>query len=89
MLTLLAIVLGAVVVALLTTAGIGYRLYRSADMGEPRLEIDTALYTVTRSNGVAHCGGSTLRRNPAGVWELTTGGDPSRGAPSRGRCSAG
>ena len=83
MLTLLAIALGAVVVALLTTAGIGYRLYRSADMGEPRLEIDTALYTVTRSNGVAHCGGSTLRRNPAGVWELTTGGDPlTRGAES-------
>ena len=83
LLTAAAVLLATAVVLLLVASGIGYRLYRSADMGEPRLDIDTARYRVTRTGDIARCGASTLRRNPAGVWELTTGGDPvTRGAES-------
>ena len=58
-------------------------LYRTADMGEPAMDIDTADYAVERHGDVLRCGGSTLRRNAEGVWELTTGGDPVvRGAES-------
>ena len=75
----LAAVAGA---GLLTFGALAY-LYHTADMGEPVLDIDTAAYRVERCGDTHRCGGSTLRRNPAGMWELVTGGDPVvRGAES-------
>lgn len=67
----------------LLIAGTMACLYCTADMGEPVFDLDTTDYPIERRDGTACCGGSTLRRNPAGIWELTTGGESVvRGAES-------
>lgn len=71
-----------VIAGVLSVGALVY-LYYTADMGEPTFDLDTSAYRVVRHEELSCCGGSTLRRNPAGLWELTTGGDPVvRGAES-------
>lgn len=73
----------AVVALLVLLCAVAYGLYATADMGEPDVAVDTEHRSVTDQNGIRRCGNSTLRRNPAGLWELTTGGDAlSRGTES-------
>lgn len=73
----------AVAGVLLLLVGTAAYLYCTADMGEPRIVVDANRYPVELRDSIARCGGSTLRRNPLGLWELTTGGDAvTRGAES-------
>lgn len=68
---------------LAAAAGTLTYLYCTADMGQPDITIDMSRYTVEEQDSITRCGGSTLRRNSAGLWELTTAGDAvRRGAES-------
>lgn len=72
-----------VVALVLILVGTALVLYWSADMGDPDCTVDLSQYPVQQQDSVMRCGGSTLRWNPAGLWELTTGGDAvTRGAES-------
>ena len=72
-----------VVALVLVLIGTALCLYWSADMGDPNCTVDLSQYPVQQQDSVMRCGGSTLRWNPAGLWELTTGGDAlTRGAES-------
>ncbi len=72
-----------VVALVLVLVGTALVLYWSADMGDPDCTVDLSQYPVQQQDSVMRCGGSTLRWNPAGLWELTTGGDAlTRGAES-------
>ena len=67
----------------LILVGTALVFYWSADMGDPDCTVDLSQYPVQQQDSVMRCGGSTLRWNPAGLWELTTGGDAlTRGAES-------
>lgn len=77
-----AIVFFAAVAAIAVT---GEVLYRTADMGDPHIEVDTAQWPVIVRDGYTECGPSRLRRSDSGLWELYLSGDAVQRGVAHGR----
>jgi len=76
------------IVAAMAIAAAGGVLYRSADMGDPHIEVDTAQWPVIVRDGYCECGGSRLRHSDSGLWELYLCGDAVQRGVAHGRlCS--
>lgn len=65
-------------------AALLYGLYRTADMRQPAVTIDTSAFRVTRHEGYTACRGSFLRHNVHGLWELYTAGSPEESGTAAG-----
>lgn len=72
----------------LLAAAFLWGLYLTADMQQPAIAIDTAACRVAEHGGYTSCGGSFLRRNGHGLWELYTAGSPEDSGAAAGALTA-